>query len=214
MTKSGVRVTLLAILLCTFASAVHADVSVDFSFGVVNTTAGNETFTYAFSTPFSGGPYTQIQTIFVDVLINTAFAGTENVAPNGGPDIMNTYVDGVLVPGLGRGTGCTTAPSPLFFCQSGAIGGIGPVPYLSPATGTLEVSGSFVLSPNTSYTLTGNTELLSPAPEASALELTPLMLLAVGGVGFLRRRSHRIDFRNSSKKRNGDLAGRLPPRLH
>ena len=92
------------------------------------------------------------QTIFVDALINTAFAGTESVTPNGDPFIMESDVNSVIIPGFGRGTGCTTAPSPLFYCQSGAIGGIGPVPYLSAASGNLTVSGSFILTPNTQYT--------------------------------------------------------------
>ena len=71
------------------------DPFVGFSFGVVNTTTGDLTFTYSFTTPFVGGPYTMAQTIFVDSLINTAFSGTESVTPNGDPYIMESDVNSV-----------------------------------------------------------------------------------------------------------------------
>ena len=79
------------------------DPFVGFSFGVINTSGGNLTFNYSFTTPFAGGPYTMAQTIFVDSLINTAFAGTESVTPNGDPFIMESDVNSIQIPGFGRG---------------------------------------------------------------------------------------------------------------
>jgi PEP-CTERM motif len=188
MTKTRITL-LLAMLLFCFASTLYAaPVFVGFSFGVVNTTTGNLTFDYSFTTPFAGGPYTMAKTIFVDVLINTAFSGTESVTPNGDPFIMESYVNSVMIPGFGRGTGCTTAPSPLFFCQSGAIGGIGPVPYLSAASGNLTVSGSFIVTPNTQYTLTGQTELFQSVPEPSTM-----LLLGSGVIGLATILRHKMN---------------------
>jgi PEP-CTERM motif len=159
------------------------DPLVGFSFGVINTSPSNQTFSYDFVTPFAGGPYYQAQTLFADTLINTNFSGTTTVTPFGDKYIMESYVNGVLISGFGRGTGCTTGGT--YVCTSGAVGGIGPVPYLSPATGTLEVKGSFILTPGSQYILTGRTELL-PAPEPGSLALLGTGVIGLAGV--LRRR--------------------------
>jgi hypothetical protein len=162
------------------------DPFVGFSLGVINNTGSNMTFNFDFTTPFAGGPYLLAQTIFVDVLVHTAFSGTSSVTPTPGKFIMESYVNGVLIPGFGRGTGCS-AGSPLFFCQSGAIGAIGPVPYLSAASGTLEVKGSYILTPHSFYTLTGRTELLQAVPEPGTLALVGTAV--VGLASLLRRRA-------------------------
>lgn len=156
------------------------DPFVGYSLGVINASLASLSFSYDYITPFAGGPYREAQTIFVDALIDTAFSGTSTDTPvGGGGFIQNSYVNGVLIPGFGRGTGCATVG---FLCQSGAIGALGPVAYLSAASGTLEVKGSFMLSPNSQYTLSGRTELLEPVPEPGTLMLFGSGLLGLAGL--------------------------------
>lgn len=159
------------------------DPFVGFSFGVINESTSNMIFTYDFSTPFSGGPYYLAETIFVGTLIDAQFTGTSTVTPSGDPFVMESYVNGVKIPGFGRGTGCTT-PAGVFFCSSGAFGVVGPVGYLSPATGTLEVKGAFVLTPGGQYTLTGRTQIFTPEPGTVMLFGSALL----GVAGIIRRK--------------------------
>ena len=140
---------------------------VGFSFGVINNSQSLVTFTYDFTTAFGGGPDYSIQSIYGDTLIDTSHVGTSTVAPVGSSFIMNSYVDGVLVAALGRGTGCTTVG---FVCESGAVGVVGPMAYLSAAAGTLEVQGSFTLTPGAQFSLTGFTQFL-PVPEPGSFAL-------------------------------------------
>jgi hypothetical protein len=159
------------------------DPFVGFAFGVINHTKSNLTFSYDFVTPFGGGPYSKADTIFADVLIDTAFTGTSTVSPVADPFIMESYVNGVKIPGFGRGSSCTTVG---FVCVSGASGLIGPVSYLSAGSGTLEVKGQFTLTPSSQFSLTGRTELYQPVPEPGSLALVGSGLIGLAGV--LRRK--------------------------
>src|ERR1019366_8443352 len=118
----------------------NSDPFVGFSFGVINTLKTNETFSFDYQTPFSGGPYGYLQSVFGDVLIDSNFTGTSKVTPVGSLYIMNTYDTGNLLNQVGLGKGCTTVS---FVCTSPDVGSIGPLLYNSFVTGTLEVKGSF-----------------------------------------------------------------------
>ncbi len=159
------------------------DPFVGFSFGVINNSHALMTFNYDFTAPYAGGPYLLAQSIFGDVLIDTNFAGNSTVAPVGSRFIMNTYDTGLLLNFLGIGMGCTT-PNLVYVCTSPDIGAIGPLAYLSNAAGSLEVKGSFTLTPGGQYTLTGRSQIFVPEPGTLALLGTGILGLG----GWIRRR--------------------------
>jgi len=143
------------------------DPFVGFSFGVINNSGSVMTWDYDFQTPYAGGPYMYAQSIFAGVLIHTNFTGTSTVAPLYSSFIMNTYDSGHLISALGIGQGCTTVAS---VCSSPDNGAIGPLPWTSAATSTLEVKGSFTVTPGGQFILTGRS-LLMPVPEPGTLAL-------------------------------------------
>ena len=162
--------------------ASSPDPFVGFSFGVINNSGQMMTFNYDFTTPYAGGPYALVQSVFGDVLIDTNFVGTSTVAPLFTKFIMNTYDTGNLINFVGLGKGCTTVS---FVCTSPDVGSIGPLPYTSQITGTLEVKGSFTVTPGGQYTLTGRSALL-PVPEPGTLGLMGSGLIGLAGI--VRRR--------------------------
>ena len=162
--------------------ASSPDPFVGFSFGVINNSGHTMTFNYDFITPYAGGPYAFVQSVFGDVLIDTNFSGVSTIKPVGTKYVMNTYDTGNLINFVGLGKGCTTVS---FVCTSPDDGAIGPLPYVSLATGTLEVKGSFTVTPGGQYTLTGRSALL-PVPEPGTLALLGTGVLGLGG--WLRRR--------------------------
>ncbi len=174
--------TLGSVLFTGGQLVANADPFVGFSFGVINNTTGTMTFSYDFQTPYPGGPYPHVQSVFGDVLIDTAFSGTSTVAPVGSYYIMNTYDTGNLVSQVSLGLGCTTVN---FVCSSPDDGSIGPLLYTSLAGGTLELKGSFTLTKGSQYTLTGRSALL-PLPEQGTLVLFGSSLIGLAGIA--RRR--------------------------
>jgi hypothetical protein len=158
------------------------DPFVGFSFGVINNSNSVMTWNYDFQTPYAGGAYALVQSVFGDVLIDTKFSGTSTVAPKNSLYIMNTYDSGHLIPIVEIGQGCTTVS---FVCTSPDVGGIGPLPWISQVSGILEVKGSFTITPGGQYTLTGRSALL-PVPEPGTLALFGSGILGLAGI--LRRK--------------------------
>jgi hypothetical protein len=158
------------------------DPFVGFSFGVINQSNSLMTWNYDFQTPYAGGPYALVQSVFGDVLIDTNFAGTSTVTPVGSSYIMNTYDSGHLILPVEIGKGCTTVSH---VCTSPDVGSIGPLLFTSQASGILEVKGSFTITPGGQYTLTGRSAPL-PVPEPGTLALFGSGILGLAGV--LRRK--------------------------
>jgi len=158
------------------------DPYVGFSFGVINNTGSVAQFNYDFFAPYAGGPYAYVQSIFGDVLIDTLFQGFSTVMPVGSKFIMNTLDTGNLISFEGIGEGCTTVN---FVCTSLDDGATARLPYVSLAAGTLEVKGSFTVTPFGQYTFTGRSYLL-PVPEPGTLALLGAGIVGLGG--WLRRR--------------------------
>ena len=174
--------TLGSVLFTGGQLVANADPFVGFSVGVINNTTGTMTFSYDFVTPYSGGTYGYVQSVFADVLIDTLFQGTSKVTPVGGAYIMNTYDTGSHLTQVNLGLGCTTVN---FVCVSPDSGAIGPLLYTSLVSGTLEVKGSFTLTKGSQYTLTGRSALL-PLPEPGTLVLFGSSLIGLAGIA--RRR--------------------------
>ena len=164
--------------------ASSPDPFVGFSFGIINSSGHTMTFNYDFITPYAGGPYAFVQSVFGDVLIDTNFVGTSTIKPVGTKYVMNTYDTGNLINMVDLGKGCTT-PVSVYVCSSPDDGAIGPLPYVSLASGILEVQGSFTVTAGGQYTLTGRSALL-PVPEPGTLALLGTGVLGLGG--WLRRR--------------------------
>jgi len=170
----------------------NADAFLSFSYGVINNTSNTSLiFNYDFTTPFINGPNYLAEMFFSDSLLHTKFDGLNSmVAPYLSigwtwPYISNSFVNGVLIPNFEFGVGCTTSLS-THNCSSPDDGAL-MEHYLTGATGTLEVKGQFIISPNSNYSLNGETDLV-PIPEPGSLLLLGTSIAGVAGI--LRRTLH------------------------
>jgi hypothetical protein len=181
MRPSSIAAICLAAGLMAAPSAEAALLT--YTVGASNLQDQNQTFDIQFSLPFTDGPFDYATTLFSDTLTYEGTdRGTGSVTPNLHLGISQSLVDTVPIPGLDIGSGCATTIA-VTTCSSSDDGSL-TVSYSAGASGTLTLDVSFILSPHTSYSVSGSTELLIPEP-ATLLVLGPAFL---GLAAAVRRR--------------------------
>jgi hypothetical protein len=162
--------------------AFKEDPFVQYSFGISNFTSSALNYEFIFSTPFTGGPYTQLTAS----LSSSITDGGAN--PNGrvtvDPLLAESSVNGT--PYLTLATQCSRTGTPGF--SASCPNAMDATQLMSPATGILSVRVAFRLSARDLISLNGRTELINPR---SVSEPATLAVLGIGLLGLLGlRRRH------------------------
>jgi hypothetical protein len=153
----------------------------DYAFGVTNSSAAPLTFTFTFTGPYVGGPYTLMTSSHASSV--TAVGGA-TVGTGVNPFIHTPLLDGTPIGALALGDGCVIAGTGSFPCD--ASGPSVGTAVASAASGIFGVALSWTLSPGDSYSLNGRVELSNvPEPGTLALLLAGFILL----FGMARRRA-------------------------
>ncbi len=166
------------------------DPFINYFMGVQNLTTTAQTYSFAFTNPYLGGPYTILHDSFTDSFTDGNQSGTVTIGiPSGSTSIAQPFIDGVNRDG--QGVGCTVTSSPGFSgsCNSGS--NLASFPISTYASGTFGVAVNFTLSPGDIYTFNGHVDLANSAvPEPATYTF---MFAAFGLMSFVafRRRSRR-----------------------
>jgi len=168
----------------------NADPFLDYSFGVMNLTASNLTFSFLFLSPYDGGPFGVLKSSHASSVTDGGAApdGAVVVKPDAATGFVhNPMVDGSLVTAAAISPGCTLAAPPGFSDNCQGFSFI-TVPVASGLAGTFGVKIEFNLAPGDLMALTGRVELLQslsePIPEPA---YTAIIGLALVGLSVTRR---------------------------
>jgi hypothetical protein len=165
------------------------DPFVAYGVAVSNFTAVPISFTFIFSTPYVGGPYTLLSSSHSSSVTDSGSKpdGSIMVGTQAGyTHIHLPILDGIGVAGGNRGDGCALLGTPGFSdaCDNSSTPNVA---VLSAASGILSVELRFVLSPGDIYTANGRVELLDRVvPEPATYAMAGVALLAAA---LYRRRS-------------------------
>jgi len=171
----------------------NPDPFLDYSFGVMNLTSSDLTFSFLFLSPYAGGPFGGLKSSHASSVTDGG------AAPNGAivisPDaatgfVHNPVLDGAEITAAAVSPGCALAAAPGFSdnCQGFSLIA---VPISSGLTGLFGVRLQFTVSPGDLISLVGRVELLEelaePIPEPAYAAIVGLVLVALSLVGRFRR---------------------------
>jgi len=173
--------------------ATDADPFIDYSFGVINFTSSDLTFSFLFFSPYAGGPFGGLRSSHSSSATDGGVAdGSVVVSADALTGFVhNPILDGVDVTSAALGTGCTLAGAPGFSDSCDGFSLL-TVPIVSAASGIFGVRIEFTLSPGDALSLNGRVELIEepgePIPEPTYAAVVGLALVGLS----LVRRSRRM----------------------
>lgn len=164
------------------------DPFVAYGAAVTNFSAVPMTFSFIFSTPYVGGPYTTLQSSHSSSVTDSGSKpdGAIQVGlQKGFTHVHSPLLDGIGILGGSRGDGCNLTGKAGFSdtCDNSSTPNVA---ILSAASGVLSVQLRFVLSPGDIYTANGRVEIANPVPEPATYAMAGVALLAAA---LYRRRS-------------------------
>ncbi len=185
---------ILGLALAGIAATAKADPnnpSINFGYGITNTTSSVETYTFGFPMPtgalainLPAGTY-DISASF-GLTLTPAPGDTETFSlPNGASNFLTTYINGQNT-GLGIGTVTETASN------GTEVFSFAPVSeqYVLTTTGlSMETLTTFNLSPGDSASFSGSFEITQVVPEPGSLALGVLAVGAFAGLVIRRRQA-------------------------
>jgi hypothetical protein len=161
-------------------ATANSDPFLNFAVGFINPFPAPTIFVLTLLVPYVGGPYNQSTLSFASTATDGGGPLGATLLLNTDPHIGNALVDAVAVTGLS--TGCAITPPPdSQSCFSGADSTVG---VATLPAGFFGVRINFMLSPNDSFSASGQHDLTN----AAVPEPATVLLIGTGLVAALRRR--------------------------